>query len=173
MKKKRVVIIVFLIASIIVLDQFTKWIMRSDFTYGESIIVIKGIFNITYVRNPGAAFGMLANSSELIRFILFKFLTAVAIIWLFVLVWQTIKKGVLLNIAYSLILAGAIGNIIDRVMFNYVVDFLDFHFYGSHFPAFNVADSSITVGGTLLVLDLIITYKNERREKQKGILENS
>lgn len=164
----RVIKIVVSIVLIIVADQITKWVIRSNFSVGESIAVIDGLFSITYVRNPGAAFGFMASAESLTRQILFLAIPVIACIWLVFLIYGTFKKNLILGSSYSLILAGAIGNLIDRFSFGYVVDFLDFYLGASHFPAFNIADSSITIGAGLLILDFVLQFKN----KQENVEEN-
>lgn len=157
-----------LITVIILVDQFTKGAVQANFYHGESIPVIDGLFNLTYVRNPGAAFGMGADAHDTLRAIFFLALPVVACLWLIWLIWQTRATSLLLCTAYSLILAGAIGNLIDRFSLNYVVDFLDFHFKGSHFPAFNVADSSISIAAGLLIIDFIIQLKQSKSEEKSN-----
>lgn len=163
---KKFVGLIILIVGIIVSDQLTKHGIRANFDLGETVTVIKGFFNITYVRNPGAAFGMLGRAHDYIRYFLFLFIPVVACFWLAVLMWKSKKSNFLLSTAYALILAGAIGNLIDRFTLNYVVDFIDFHYSGSHFPAFNIADSSITVAAFLLIYDFIISIKNGSSESE-------
>lgn len=150
-----------IIVAIILLDQFTKVYIQSQMYVGESHDVIKGFFSITYVRNPGAAFGFLATAHENIRKPLFLFLPVAACFWLVWLIWTSRKSSLILSTAYSLILAGAVGNLIDRFYLGYVVDFLDFYWNDAHFPAFNVADSSITVAAFLLGIDFILQLKNK------------
>ena len=152
-----------LMFAIILLDQLTKGVVQSSFFLGESLSVIDGFFNLTYVRNPGAAFGFLATGSLEVRQFMFLFLPVLACIWLVVLIWKTRKdKSILLCLAYSLILAGAIGNLIDRFSMGYVVDFLDFYYGKNHFPAFNVADSSITIAAFFLIYDFFREIKEAR-----------
>ena len=155
-----------LISFLILVDQITKGVIQSTFSLGENISVIDGFFNITYVRNSGAAFGMGAGASEIIRQILFILLPVLACFWLVTLIWKTRKDNLVLCLAYSLILAGAIGNLIDRVSLGYVVDFLDFYIGYKHFPAFNVADSAITVGAFFLIWDMILEYKNKSGKEE-------
>ncbi len=151
-----------MITAIILVDQFTKGAIQSNFYHGESISVIEGLFNLTYVRNPGAAFGMGANAHDTIRAIFFLALPVVACLWLLWLIWTTRKNNALLCTAYSLIFAGAVGNLIDRFSLNYVVDFLDFYWGQSHFPAFNVADSAISIAAGLIIIDFFIQIKKEK-----------
>lgn len=150
-----------LIATIIIVDQITKAIVQQKFFLGESIPIIQGFFSFTYVKNPGAAFGMLANSPDFIRTPLFFGLPVIACFWLMHLIWTTRHNNLLHCLSYSLILAGAVGNLIDRFSMNYVVDFLDFYWGSNHFPAFNVADSVITIAAILLIYDFIFLQKKK------------
>lgn len=156
-----------LIATIVLLDQFTKGIIESRFHLGESLSVIDGLFNITYVRNPGAAFGFLATAPDFIRGPMFLFIPSLACIWLVILIWQNRKTSLFLSLAYTLILAGAIGNLIDRFTLSYVVDFLDFFWRGYHFPAFNVADSCISIAAGMLILDFFKQLKKAQKDKNQ------
>ena len=124
---------------ILCLDQSTKFIVNKNFKPHESITVIKGIFHLTLVHNRGAAFGMLKGQT---------FLFVLTSIFAVILIYSGLKntRGNLYSISLVLILAGAVGNLIDRVFFGYVIDFLDFRIW----PVFNVADSAITVGAILL-----------------------
>lgn len=152
------------IATIILVDQFSKGAIQSNFQLGESIEIIPGFFNFTYVRNSGAAFGFGAGAHDWFRIVMFLMLPVFACFWLLFLMWQERKGCVYLASAYALILAGAIGNLIDRFTLRYVVDFLDFHFGGWHFWTFNVADSAITIGGGLLVIGLYLENKRKQVE---------
>lgn len=154
-----------LIVGIVIFDQMTKGAVQSNFDYGESIPVIDGLFNFTYVKNPGAAFGFLASASESIRKPLFLFVPVLACFWLIWLIWTHRNKALVSGLTYSFILAGAIGNLIDRFTLGYVVDFFDFYIGSSHFPAFNIADSSITVGAVLLIYEFYLQSKEERAKK--------
>src|SRR3989344_1668835 len=151
-----------LIVGIILVDQFSKGIIQSNFTVGQSITVIPSFFSITYVRNPGAAFGFLANAPSSIRTPLFLFLPVAVCVWLCVLIWKSKTGPILTGLAYSLIFAGAVGNLIDRFALGYVVDYLDFYADVHHFPAFNVADSSISIAAGLLIIDLLLNLKNKK-----------
>ncbi len=151
-----------MISTIIVVDQITKALVQQKFFLGESIKIIDGLFSLTYVRNPGAAFGMLGTSPDYIRTPLFFGLPVIACFWLMYLVWTTRNKNLLHCLSYSLIFAGAVGNLIDRFSMNYVVDFLDFYIGGSHFPAFNIADSAISIAAGLLIFDVLFLQKKEK-----------
>lgn len=132
---------IFIIVSIVLsVDQLTKFLVTRSLFYSQTIPVIKGIFNLTLVHNRGAAFGILKNQTPL-----FIFSSVLAIILIF-LNLKNGKNKKSYNIFLSLILGGALGNLIDRLLFGYVIDFLDFRIW----PVFNIADSAITVGAVLL-----------------------
>jgi signal peptidase II len=140
-------------------DQFTKILVIGSFQLGEGIPVT-GFFNLVRVHNAGAAFSFLAGASGWQRW----FFTALGLVAAVVIVWML--KGHpgqrLFCFALACILGGAVGNVIDRVLYGYVVDFLDFHWAGMHFPAFNVADSAITVGAVCLILDELLRVRRGR-----------
>lgn len=150
-----------MIATIIISDQITKGLVQQKFFLGESIPVIPDFFHLTYVRNPGAAFGMLAYAPDYIRTPLFFALPVLACFWLLYLIWNTRNTNFLHCLAYSLIFAGAVGNLIDRFTMNYVVDFFDFFWGTHHFAAFNIADSAISIAATLLIVDLLFLSKKK------------
>jgi len=143
---------------IVLLDQWTKIYIKSNFELYEMRPVIDGFFSITYVLNPGAAFGMLAKLDESYRQIFFVVVTAIAIAAVAYLMYKEKEMKIRL-VSYTLILAGAVGNFIDRVYMGKVVDFLHFYIKQYQWPAFNVADISISVGIGLLFLDYIILNK--------------
>ena len=142
-------------ALIVALDQWTKIYIKNNFELYELRPVIDGFFSITYVLNPGAAFGMLAQLNESYRQLFFVVITAIAIA---AVVYLMIKeKGMKMRlISYTLILSGAVGNFIDSVYIGKVVDFLHFYYKQYQWPAFNVADMAISVGIGLLFIDYII-----------------
>jgi signal peptidase II len=146
-----------LAAIVVVLDQLTKYWVRSTFTLHESIEVTP-FFNLIFVMNRGAAFSFLSTADGWQRelFIAIALAASVWIIWLL----RKHASEFLFCVALSLILGGAIGNVIDRVLYGAVVDFLDFHLYGYHWPAFNVADSAISCGAVLLVYEGLIARRN-------------
>ena len=140
---------------VILLDQMTKaWILAS-LRLHEGFAVIGGLFNIVHVRNPGAAFGFLAGTPPLFRYVFFIAVTVAAILLIFHYLRVSRIQESSLILALALILAGAVGNLIDRVRFGEVVDFLDVYVGSHHWPAFNVADSAISVGAAILVLALL------------------
>lgn len=149
-------------SAIIFGDQVTKALVQQKFYLGESIPVIENFFHFTYVRNPGAAFGMFGQSADWIRIPLFFGVPVIACFWLIYLIWKTRNENKLQCVAYSLIFAGAVGNLIDRFSMNYVVDFLDFFWKGHHFPAFNIADSAISIAAGLLIIDAILDSRKSK-----------
>lgn len=153
--KKKYILFLFPVGVILLLDQITKSFVMLNMTLGDSITVIDGFFNITYIRNPGAAFGFLADSSPAFRSIFFIGIAIMAIIMILYLVKKISDEKLLLSFCLSLILSGAVGNLIDRVRFGEVIDFLDFYLFSYHWPAFNIADSAITVGAIILVLEMV------------------
>jgi signal peptidase II len=143
-----------LAALVIVFDQATKaWIMAT-FDLGESLPVMP-LFNIVFVFNPGASFNFLADAGGWQRWLFVGLALAISL-WLVRMLVQHAAER-LMPTALALILGGALGNVIDRIRFGAVVDFLDFHAVGAHFPAFNVADSAITVGVALMLWHQFVT----------------
>ena len=151
---------------IILMDQFTKVLVVGNYQLGDSTTVTS-FFNVVRAHNTGAAFSFLAGASGWQRW----FFTAVGFIAAGVIIWmlKAHPGQRLFSFAMACILGGAIGNVIDRLLYGYVVDFLDFHwswlsplFHGGHFPAFNVADSAITIGATCLILDELLRVRRTR-----------
>jgi signal peptidase II len=147
---------------ILLLDQITKFYVDSSMRLHESIPVIQGLFSITHVRNPGAAFGFLADASPLFRSIFFVAVTVLAIILVLHYIWKSRAREPFLTFALSLILSGAVGNLIDRVRFGEVIDFLDVYIGSHHWPAFNVADSAISVGAVIVFIEITRRGKDSR-----------
>jgi len=145
-----------LIVILVLVDQTTKWVISREVALSSSLRVIPGFFNITHIHNKGAIFGAFSQSDKLLVFV---FLTVASLIALALVVYYFIKTpaselGV--KAALSLILAGALGNLLDRLLRGYVIDFLDFYIKNKHWPFFNVADSCITVGALLLLIFFLI-----------------
>jgi signal peptidase II len=148
----------------LVLDQWTKWLVDQKMALHESIPLIDNVLALTYVRNKGAAFGIFADSSFRIPFfITVSVVSVVGIIWFY---RKLEEQQRLLQWALALVFSGAIGNLIDRIRFGEVIDFVDVHWYQYHYPAFNVADSCISVGVTLLILDMIRDEWQKRKAKK-------
>lgn len=159
--------LVFLTAAIgVLLDQLSKIYIDSSFELYQSVTVLENFFHITYIRNRGAAFGILSdNALRLPFFITVSLVAIIGIIWY---LRQLRADQKLSHLALGLILSGAIGNLIDRVRFGEVVDFIDVHWYTHHWPAFNVADSAICVGVALLLLETWREERHARNKKQGG-----
>lgn len=136
---------IFIIFAVITIDRVTKIYIDHNFKFGQSKIVVNNFFNITYTRNTGAGFSILEG-----QMLFFYIVTAVTIVILSILYFKENDK--MLKIGAVLIFAGALGNFYDRIRFNYVIDFLHFIFGTYHFPIFNVADMSITIGGFILLI---------------------
>ena len=139
--------------SVFVLDQVTKNLVIGNLAFHSSIQVIPGFFSLTYIHNTGAAFGILAGHERWCH-IFFQVVSFLALGGLFYLFW-TSKRDTLTLWGSALIFGGAAGNLADRLRFRYVIDFLDFFIGNHHWPAFNVADSAITIGGFLLALKFL------------------
>jgi signal peptidase II len=162
MKIKHWIVAIVPIVSIL-LDQWTKQLIVDRFQLGESISVLSQFFSITYVRNTGAAFGFMASVDSSLRIPFFLVVPTIALVVIGYLFKKLPDSDVKTAMALSLVMGGAVGNLIDRVRYGYVVDFLDFHWkYQAHFPAFNVADSAICIGVGLLMLDIAGREERER-----------
>lgn len=139
---------------VIIFDQWTKKIILDHFHYGESLTIIPSFFALTYVRNMGAAFGVLHDAPSYFRDPFFILVPVLAMVILTAVLGKIKGTQILTGVALCLIMGGAIGNLIDRVRFGYVVDFLDLHWKEIyHWPAFNVADSCIVVGVFYLFIE--------------------
>ena len=143
------------LAAIIVLaDALTKWFIATRIELHESVSIIPNPFQLVHVRNTGAAFGIGANAESHVVPLLLN-TGAIAVFFIVVVyAFRTAVSDKLLQVGLHLILGGAIGNLVDRFRFGYVVDFLDFYVREHHWPAFNVADSAICIGIALLFLDM-------------------
>jgi signal peptidase II len=145
-----------LAAAILVADQITKWWALRDLRFGAPVPVVDGLFSLTLVMNPGLAFGMLGGIPESLRWMV-GLLSLGAVVVLALLAARLLPTGgVWTRLALGLIFGGAVGNLIDRLRFGAVVDFLDFYWRSYHWPAFNVADSAITVGVTIIAIRMLM-----------------
>ena len=156
MKKYSVVAVI--AAVVLVLDQLTKWYVRQTVSLYESIAVIDSLFNITHVRNTGGAFSLFAGSSQAVRLPFFLLMSMIAVVVLLVFVRRVRPEQRLLLFALGAILGGALGNFVDRLVYGEVTDFLDFHWHGYYWPAFNVADSCITTGMLILLFYSLLVH---------------
>ena len=145
-------------ACILIVDQFTKFLIVENFALHE-VVKITSFFNLVLVYNAGAAFSLLADQAGWQKG-LFITIGLGASVWIVYLLRKHPGEP-LFCLALSLVLAGALGNVIDRVQFGAVVDFLDFHAYGWHWPAFNVADAAISCGAALLIWDAFRPRKRD------------
>ncbi|OGT24086.1 MAG: signal peptidase II [Gallionellales bacterium RIFOXYB12_FULL_54_9] len=146
-----------LAALIIVLDQITKLLITNNFYYGENLVLLN-TFSLTLIHNPGAAFNFLSDVGGMQRWLL----SGIAII-ASVAITRLLKKHAtqtLFALSMSLILGGALGNLVDRIAYGYVIDFLLFHWDEHYFPAFNLADSAITCGAGLMIWESFMEKKN-------------
>jgi signal peptidase II len=140
---------------VVVLDQITKALILNNLSLYNSITVVPGFFNITHIHNPGGAFGFLANQGPGLRKTVFLFVSLLAVCLIFWFYKKTPTTHRILATGFAMIFGGAIGNLIDRVRFGKVVDFLDFYIGNIHYPAFNIADSAITVGIGIFILHIV------------------
>jgi signal peptidase II len=148
---------------IVLFDQISKIVIVRLLSYGEIVPVIPGCFNLTYVLNPGGAFGLFASQSQWFRIMLFLVFSLVAVGFIFYLYRDVPRTHPMLANALALILGGAVGNLIDRIRMGKVVDFLDVYAGSYHWPAFNVADSAICVGVGVFIYHMVFGKMPEGR----------
>jgi len=146
-------------SSLIVVDQYTKFMVTLHIPLSYSINVVDGFFNLTHVRNSGVAFGIFSEQNSELKPYLLIFVSIIAIIAILVIFHQTDREKRLVQGGLVLVFSGAIGNLIDRVLHKEVIDFIDIFFNNRHWPAFNVADACITIGVMLLAADLLVSSK--------------
>ena len=159
----RYMVLAFVTAATILVDQVSKAYIMRTMRLHESIPIIPGFFSLTYIRNPGAAFGILATSSTGFRLLFFGFTSLFALVLLGTIFFRLRQDDWVGQLSIAGILGGAIGNLVDRVALGAVVDFLHFHAGRWSFPAFNLADSAITLGVAALLVDSLFG----RRESPK------
>jgi len=138
----------YLVIAILVFDQLSKYIISQTIPLGGSVPIIKNIFHLTYVLNPGVAFGMFKNQA-------YFFITVAILVIIFILVGLRRKRAQREEIALYLVLSGALSNLLDRIRLGMVIDFLDFRIW----PVFNLADSAITIGAILLAYSVLLKKK--------------
>ncbi|MGZ3770165.1 MAG: signal peptidase II [Bdellovibrio sp.] len=168
--KKKYIWLVLVSGLLVTLDQLVKAYIHTHFHLGESVSVIPNFFNLTYVRNFGAAFGFLAESHPSFREFFFLSMPPIALVIILAILRGVKETDTKQIIALSSIFGGAIGNYIDRIRFRYVIDFLDFHLYNRwSWPAFNIADMAIVGGvGLLLLLMFVENNKKEKEGRKQG-----
>jgi len=148
-----------IIGIVLVLDQISKYVIQTHIRLSDSITVVPGFFNITHVRNKGAAFGILSTLPEFWRSAFFITVTLLAVAAIGALIMKTHER--LLVYAFSLIAGGAIGNVVDRIRYGEVVDFIQWYIKSYYWPSFNVADSAISIGVMLLAFEMLFGKSRE------------
>lgn len=143
---------IFVLFLVVIFDQITKWWIVRNFNLYETLEIVPGFFNLTYITNKGAAFGFLSGDYAAWRQVFFVSVGFCALGFMAFAFKQFKKQGAIFALALTLIAGGAIGNLIDRLRLGSVIDFLDFYINSHHWPAFNVADSAITVGVGLFLI---------------------
>ena len=149
--------------AIVLLDQFAKLLVVRSMRLGQNIPIVPGFFDLTFVLNPGAAFSLFATMPEWVRNPFFILISVAAAVLIVAYRSRYVRENRLASVSLALILGGAIGNLIDRLRYGVVVDFLDAHIYQYHWPIFNVADSSISVGVALLLVEMLLEWRRERK----------
>lgn len=143
--------------AVIIFDQASKYAVQNMIAIHDYIEIIPGFFNLTYVQNPGAAFGIFGKTTGLMRLALLIGISLLALIMLLFMYEKTAGKFSITHLAISLVAGGAVGNLIDRIRLKWVMDFLDFYWNGHHWPSFNIADIAITLGTIILMFSLLFT----------------
>lgn len=151
---------------IVAVDQITKALILKSMPLYHSVTVIPGFFNLIHIQNPGGAFGFLANQSSGLRTIVFLFISSLAVGLVFWFYKTTPKTHPWLATAFAMIFGGAIGNLIDRIRFGKVIDFLDFYLGDLHWHAFNIADSAISIGIAVFIFHLLFKKLPEQIESE-------
>ena len=149
-----------IVLTIVILDQVSKYAIRTNFELYESVAVIVGSFNLTYIENTGAAFGFLSNVSFPFKTTILALAATIALLFIAFYMVTLPSSQWIARTGLSCILGGAMGNLIDRITTGAVVDFIDLYWRGWHFWAFNVADTAITVGVIMMIVDLFLTGKH-------------
>lgn len=157
-------------AGIVVLDQITKFLVDRSLSVHESRTVLEGMVRLTYVQNRGAAFGILSDAEIPYQAVLFSLVSLLALIAIAAYAWRMPVDSRLPHTALSLVMGGAVGNLIDRARLGYVIDYVDVFWGSYHWPAFNVADAAITVGVALLIVDIL---KNPAPEETREAMPAS
>ena len=148
--------IVPIIVILVLFDYLTKYFIKTKFFPFTQVKIIAHYLNLVYVKNTGIAFGLLSTIPEYMRKIFLIWIPVITCVVLFLYILYSKKISKIATVGFTLIIAGAIGNLIDRIFYGYVVDFLDFYFKGFHWPAFNFADSYISVGIFFIFLDTFV-----------------
>ncbi len=155
-------------AGLIVLDRVTKAAVSGAMPLHSTKELIPGFFNLVHTRNTGIAFSLFADSGPWVRNVVLPAVSVAAVLLIVYLFLSAGGGARRMNVALTLVLAGAAGNLYDRAIYGYVVDFLDVYVVSYHWPAFNVADSCITIGAGLLLIDALRAAGQERREPESA-----
>jgi signal peptidase II len=145
---------------VLALDQISKYLIKQLLPLNHSVVVVKDILNLVHIQNPGIIFGIFSQTTYELRTYLLIAVSLVAITFLFFFLRSLKETDFLLTATLSLVLGGAIGNLVDRLVLGKVIDFIDFHWRTYHWPAFNLADSAITVGMVILVIHVLRDKNN-------------
>lgn len=148
------------VITVVVLDQLTKWLVVQNIALGQHIDLLP-FFDLVHTKNRGAAFGMFHEASAIFRLVFFALVTIVCLAILIRWLGTTNASERLLRFSLALILGGAFGNVFDRTVYGEVTDFVHVFWHQHHFPAFNIADSAITTGTTLLILQMLLLRRNK------------
>ncbi len=163
---RKYMILIILSLLVVAIDQIAKIYIHTNFELGDTVSVINNYFNITYVRNTGAAFGIFSDSQQMFRHVFFLSIPVVAVAVIIFFIYGLPESELAQIISLSLISGGAIGNYVDRIQYSYVIDFLDVHVRNVYsWPVFNIADSAIVVGVCVLSVLMILEYFEERKAK--------
>jgi signal peptidase II len=144
-----------IVGAIVAFDQVTKALVDDFMTLHESRTIVEGLVRLTYVQNRGAAFGILSEAGLPYQSVMFSVVSLLALLAIALYAWRMPVQSRLPQTALALVMGGAIGNLLDRARLGYVIDYVDVYWGAHHWPAFNVADSAISVGVVLLVLDIL------------------
>ncbi len=164
---------IFIILAVFVADQAVKKLVAMKIALYGKVVVFDNFFWIIHIRNEGGAFGMLSELSDPVRKLIFIFIPGIALLLFVVYLFKFAQASPLGAFALSLVVGGALGNFVDRIRFGSVLDFLDVHWFDKyHWPAFNVADSAITIGACFLIIDFFLTER-KKDEDDKEITDVS
>jgi len=150
---------IFIVISAILLDQLSKYFFKGYLLNHEAYIVLTSFFNLVYTWNTGVSFSLFNDNTEFNRWLLIS--VSLIIVFILIFFWLKQEKDIKIRVALDLIIGGALGNVIDRLIYGAVFDFLDFHYRMNHWPAFNVADSLICIGAGLILLSIFIGKKRD------------
>jgi signal peptidase II len=140
---------------VMIVDQITKWIIIQNLSLHDVYQVIPGCFNLIHIHNPGSAFGLFADHHSLYRNLLLLMASVVALSLVLYLHHNTPREFPVLSFGFAMIFGGAIGNMLDRIRLGYVIDFMDVYIKTLHWPAFNIADSAITIGMLIFAFHML------------------